>query len=214
MRGIEIIRNGCSIHTGDDLDLVQTSKVIGVPEVQSYLVEVPGRNGLLNLTKGLTGEVAYKNRTLKMEYVSLDKKETQLEVLDTMNSYHGDFIRIIDDDTPDYYYEGECTVSSEWNGVVLTITLEIDAYPFRRALVPTTASVALTSSDITFVMRNDGRPVKPVVIVETSAVIIHDGSRYTLSPGRYTGLTLQTGNNTITCSGSGTLTISFEEARI
>ena len=88
MRGITIIKDSNRIHTGDDLDLVQEVKEIDPPTIQSYFVEVPGRNGLLNLTKGLTGDVTYKNRSLKFQYLAIGKIEDLLYIADLFNRYH------------------------------------------------------------------------------------------------------------------------------
>ena len=121
MRGITIIKDSNRIHTGDDLDLVQEVKEIDPPTIQSYFVEVPGRNGLLNLTKGLTGDVTYKNRSLKFQYLAIGKREDLLDIADLFNRYHGEIIKIIDDDTPDYYYEGEATVTTRWDNTLVHI---------------------------------------------------------------------------------------------
>ena len=98
MRGITIILNGESLHTGNDLDLVQEKKEIGKPTVQSYTVQVPGRNGLLNLTKALTGKVSYYNRTLSFQYFGSGSRAGLLELDAIMSRFHGETIRIIDDD--------------------------------------------------------------------------------------------------------------------
>ena len=66
MRGVLITVGEESFHTGNDLDLVQETKEISNPSVQTYTVQVPGRDGLLNLTKSLTGRVCYNNRKIEL----------------------------------------------------------------------------------------------------------------------------------------------------
>ena len=216
MRGITIIKDNIHLHTGDDLDLIQEVKELGNPTPQSYLVEVPGRNGLLNLTKGLTGNVCYKNRSLRFQYLGSGDKDILLDTVDLFNTYHGETIKIIDDDTPDWYYEGEATVSVKRNGVLVTITLDVDADPFRQRLELTNRVTDLTTDAKNIVINNYGVTVAPTVIVSNNAQITFKGTTYTLSAGTYTidNLELKPGSNILTVSGSGNLTIQYREAKI
>lgn len=216
MRGITIITDTDSIHTGDDLELVQEIKDIGAPEVQSYLVEVPGRNGLLNLTKGLTGAVTYKNRTLNFQYLGSGLREDLVEIESLFKSYHGEVIKVVDDDTPDYYYEGEATVGTKWSNNLLTITLEINANPFRENLDLTTISTLLATTTKEMKITNDGVRVLPTVKVDGTASIQVGNDIYTLDDGEYTikSFTLDHGTTVLKVTGSGVLTIKYREARI
>lgn len=216
MRGIEIIKDTFKIHTGDDLGLVQEVKEIGNPTPQSYLVEVPGRNGLVNLTKGLTGNVMYSNRSLKFQYLASGTYEEVEETIDFFNSLHGETFKVIDDDTPEYYYEGEATVTVAHTGILVTITLELNANPFRERLDLTNTTTTLTTADKILVVNNYGVVVQPTFIVDNTAKIVYKGNTYTLSAGTYeiSDVELKTGYNSFIVSGSGNLTIQFREAKI
>lgn len=216
MRGITIIKDSNRIHTGDDLDLIQEVKEIDPPTIQSYFVEVPGRNGLLNLTKGLTGDVTYKNRSLKFQYLAIGKREDLLDIADLFNRYHGEIIKIIDDDTPDYYYEGEASVTTSCDNTLLTISLEIDADPFRKNLEITTVSTTLNNDVKHIIINNQGVSVSPTIEVTKEVNIIINDNTYTLNAGKYTisKLELKTGSTVIQASGSGVLKIQYREARL
>lgn len=216
MRGITIITDTNTVHTGYDLDLVQEVRDIGAPEVQSYLVEVPGRNGLLNLTKGLTGSVTYKNRTLKFQYLGSGNREDLLEVETLFKSYHGEVIQVVDDDTPNYYYEGEASVNTKWSNNLLTITLEVNANPFMERLELTSISCLLATTTKDMTVTNEGVDVCPIVKVDGTASIQVGTDIYTLDDGEYTirSFLLKHGNNLLRVTGSGTLTIKYREARV
>lgn len=216
MRGITIIKDNIHLHTGDDLDLIQEVKELGNPTPQSYLVEVPGRNGLLNLTKGLTGNVCYKNRSLHFQYLGSGDKDILLDTVDLFNTYHGETIKIIDDDTPDWYYEGEATVGVKRNGVLVTITLDVDADPFRQRLELTNRVTDLTTDAKNIVINNYGVVITPTFIVSDSARIAFNDNTYTLSAGSYVieDIELKPGANSLKVSGSGTLTVQYREAKI
>lgn len=215
MRGIKIILNGNEIHTGNDLDLVQEKKDIGKPTVQSYTAQVPGRNGLLNLTKGLTGKVTYGNRTLSFQYFGTGTRAYLLSLDEAFSRYHGETIRIIDDDYPNYYYEGEASVGSVINGNYITITLTVNAQPFRFKNNKTSRSQNISGS-ATITLSNEGVEAIPTITVTAETKITFNGVSVTLSAGTYTinDFGLRQGNNVFTVSGSGKITIEYQEGAI
>lgn len=215
MRGITIIFNDNRIHTGDDLDLVQEKKNIDKPTIQSYTVQVPGRNGLLNLTKGLTGKVAYNNRLLSFQYFGTGDRERLLYLDDFMSQYHGETIRIIDDDHPDHYYEGEASVSTVFNRNYVTIVLTVDAQPFRLKNQPTVYSQTIYEETAIKIL-NESIPAIPVITVTSTMTVTLNGVSKSLAAGTHTisGFELQRGVNTFTVSGNGTITFKYQEGAI
>lgn len=215
MRGITIILNNERIHTGDDLDLVQEAKTIGEPDVQSFTAKVPGRNGLLNLTKGLTGKVTYYNRDLSFQYFGSGSMSELLQLEERFFKYHGQTIRIIDDDRPGHYYEGEATVSTQIHGTYITIELKVDAQPFRLKLNPTIYSKTLSGAS-TIVLANESIGVIPTITVTAATKISFNGVTVDLSAGSYEveSFELQAGNNTFNVSGTGTITFEYREGAI
>lgn len=216
MRGVTIILDGDEVHTGRDLDLVQEKKNISNPEIQSYLVEVPGRNGLLNLTKGLTGNTCYKNRSIELQYFGSGRRSELLNLQSMFNMYHGETVRIIDDDTPEYYYEGEATVNSVVNPNYITISLSINANPFMRAIHDNITTVELTEDEQEICIVNDGLPTTVRIVVEDNLKLMRGNQAYTLNKGTYelVDFELKRGANLITLSGSGEVSIIYKEERI
>lgn len=214
MRGILIIKDNLRVHTGDDLDVVQEVKDLDNPTPQTYTVEVPGRNGLLDLTKALTGNTSYKNRTLKFQYLA--SGDNLLNTIDIFNSLHGERITIIDDDSSDWYYEGIASVKVKRDGVLAKITLEINADPFRQRLELTNRGIELSTVTKELIINNDGVVVIPTVIVSDSAKIVVGTNTYNLSNGSYllANLELKPGANVLKVTGSGSLTVQYREARI
>lgn len=215
MRGISIILGEEIVHTGNDLDLVQEEKEIGKPEIQSHTVEIPGRNGLLNLTKALTGKVAYSNRDLKFKYFGSGSRAELLALDEAMSRYHGETIRVIDDDYPDYYYEGEASVSTEFKPNYILISLKVDAQPFRLKRNKTVVSKTL-SGETTLTLYNESIEAIPTITVTAETKIIFNGRSVTLGAGTYLAeaFFLHRGVNTLTVSGSGKITIEYQEGAI
>lgn len=215
MRGITIILGDETIHTGNDLDLVQEKKEIGKPTVQTYTAQVPGRNGLLNLTKGLTGKVTYFNRPLAFQYFGTGSRERLLELDEIVGRYHGETIQIIDDDYPGHFYEGEATVSTAFHGRYMTITLNVNAQPFRLKLAPTVISRDLSGS-ATITLQNESIEAVPTITVTAETTIIFNGASVRLSAGTYVSelLTLKRGANVFEVTGTGRITIQYQEGAI
>lgn len=216
MRGIKIILGDEEIHTGASLDLVQEEKRIGSPEVQTYKVAVPGRNGLLDLSANLTGSVCYNNRSLEFRYIGTGSRRRLLWLGDVMRRYHGRTIQIVDDDTPDEYYTGEASVEVETFGAYVSITLSVDAQPFRTSLATYIQTLILSAATQTIEIQNPGVDTVPTVSLTGSASFTVAGKTIRLSPGTYTdpGFRLSPGSNAIQVSGSGSLTFEYREAFI
>ena len=215
MRGIKIIFSEDEIHTGDDLDLVQEEKKIEKPDIQSHTVAVPGRNGLLNLTKGLTGKVVYSNRKLSFKYFGTGKRDRLLELDALFSRYHGQTIQIVDDDYPDHFYEGEASVSTEIFSNYITISLTVDAQPFRIKIFPTVVSRTISGS-VTLYLENESVEAIPTITVTADTSIVFEGVKLSLSAGTYTveSFELKRGVNVFTVSGTGTITVKYREGAI
>lgn len=59
-----------SKNTWSDWQLIPTSRPVAAPpEMNTHYVEIPGRNGVIDLSTFLTGEPTYKNRTGTWEFI-------------------------------------------------------------------------------------------------------------------------------------------------
>ena len=58
--------------TYTEYGLLLASKSISLPEVRTNMIDVPGRDGLLDASEVLTGEVTYKNRTIVLKLTGVD----------------------------------------------------------------------------------------------------------------------------------------------
>ena len=58
--------------TYTEYGLLLASKSIALPEVRTNMIDVPGRDGLLDASEVLTGEVTYKNRTITLKLTGVD----------------------------------------------------------------------------------------------------------------------------------------------
>lgn len=216
MRGVTITFNGTSVHTGNDLDLVQEEKTIGAPEVQTYKIDVPGRNGSVNLTKALTGKVCYNNREIRLVYCGTGSRSQLQDLRDAVNRYHGEVIRIIDDDTPNYYYEGEAIVETQLYPNRIAIEITVDANPFMFGNTDKYISVNLSTVPQNLTINNPGVEIIPTFKVFNTAKIVKGSYTGDFSAGTFAlpQLELSKGSNNYVVSGIGVLAINYKEAKI
>lgn len=123
-------------HCINDLRMYLTEAQIEAPEAQTTYIEIPGRNGLLDLSTALTGEVIYNDRTITMNFettVEFNGKTWSAFLSDLNTLFHGKETQIIFDDDPEYYYWGRCTVSNfalEGSKYSVTITAICEPYKY------------------------------------------------------------------------------------
>ena len=107
--------------------------VVSAPEPNTYMVEVPGRNGSLDLTESTIGTVTYQDRKIEFPFLCRKKRREWNKIYtDVMNAVHGRRCEITCSDDPDYIYEGRVTVD-EWDadGTMAFPTFRATVRPFK-----------------------------------------------------------------------------------
>lgn len=214
MRGVQF----GEFHTADDWGLILNSKDIKTPTRKIVKVSVDGRDGDINLSRALTGEMRYNNREASFTFlVTEGSYEEREELLDEIrNNIDGYELQIIDPDKPDYYLVGECGVSDVVNNKAYgSFKITADCEPYYYAKNETRRVVTLTATDTEINLTNKGRKtLSPTVIVEGEATIGYGATVETLGTGTYklTSLYMRKGVTTVTVRGSGSVTFVYREA--
>ena len=196
---------------------ITNADVISVPEANTVILEVPGRNGNLDLSEALTGDVTYGNRTIKLELASSVSLSSWYEkCLHIFNTYHGKTVTVTFDDDPDHYYTGRASVSDPQrvrNGgsFVFTVNAEPFRYDVNETMVFLTASSGATS--VTGTITNSGRmPVCPTITTTKACQMVTGGIMYSLLQGTQTipAFILPQGNTSVKIQVSGGVTVTFK----
>lgn len=106
------------------------------PEPKTYTVDIPGGNGVIDLTEALTGDVAYKNRKQEFTFAVIDVKNFEKVKTEVSNFLHGrafDYTMSMD---PGYTYHGRFSVDSYSheayaNGLLGRFKIKVDANPYK-----------------------------------------------------------------------------------
>ena len=217
LRGISL--NG--VHTGNDWGLTMSVCKVDPPAVKTYYVAIEGRDGDLDFTEALTGEIHYENRNGTFEFILTDGTHAERETLinTIYAAVHGRQIRLILPDYPDYYMIGRFSVTDDTNTAAYgTISLSAVLEPWKYKATETVVEENVTNIETTMELVNNGRrTLLPVFKIEGDVVIKHGTASFSLSAGEYTipELTLKTGTTTLRVSSTsltGKITATYREA--
>lgn len=130
-------------HTWEDWGLVPSSRPsVVLPSVKTNTIEIPGMNGVLDLSDIPFGTVTYGNRSGSWKFnIAHDKNGlTWSETFSLISSYlHGKKKQCILTDDRSYYYEGRFTVDAFNSGKNFSdITIKYDLKPFKYMIWTTT----------------------------------------------------------------------------
>lgn len=214
MRGIQFDE----YHSADDWGLILSAKEIKTPKAKIVKISVDGRDGDLDLSETLTGDISYGDRSASFEFVATEGTQADREELMStiVNYLHGRTRQIITPDDLEHYLVGRCEVASIANDRAMgTIKVEATCDPYRYSLEEVNRTISLSATPGNYNLTNVGRKtVTPSIVVNGNANLKYDNTSVTLATGRYSlpGLRLKTGSTVVTLSGSGSITFSYREA--
>lgn len=191
-------------------------------EQRTQFVEVPGRDGELDLSTALTdGAPRYGNRTLTATFERSDGTRLEREAaINTMVNWLDGWrvdIRLPDDEL--HYITGRVHVAKNYNDpahAAITVTAVCD--PWRYNNYETVLSMTAGTSPVEARLTNEGRrTVVPTLAItgEGASVLLAYGAySWTLGAGVYQlpDLIVPQGGITITYSGTGALSFTYREA--
>lgn len=203
-------------HSYRDFSLILGEKELVAPKVKTVKIEIEGADSALDLTE-FFGEPNYDDVTHKFQFSTIVPQSDFLTLFSTIkNAIHGQKLRIILDDDPEFYYYGRCIVSSftSTKGIG-TVSIEADCEPWKYKAAQTVITQAVSGMD-RIVLTNLRKRVVPEVTITTdgSLRLVFGDSIWDLGSGSYTlpELELSAGENTVSVTGTGTVTFAYQEA--
>lgn len=135
-------------NTWDDWHLVaKTRPFFNPPKLKTRYLDVPGASGSVDVSQVLTGYPLYSNREGSIEFMILNLEDIELdnydykhkiwidEYSDIMNYLHSKNLKAVLEDEPEYYYEGQFSVTGYKPGdsasnprATITISYVLDPY--------------------------------------------------------------------------------------
>lgn len=206
-------------HTWHDWRLTLTAKDVTPAEPKTNYVELDGANGSLDLTEALTGEVAYRDRTVVASFwTSEGTFAERLQVLRKITTaLHGRKVKIIEPDDPDHYFLGRVVIKAQAQSQVhLELSLEATCDPWRYSVNETERLVDVDGEVDAVIMNHGDKTICPTLVVGGDVSLTFNGVTTKLSAGSYriTDLRLPHGANVVGLSGSGSVAFVYREASL
>lgn len=206
------------LHSKRDFGLLLESKEIGSPTVKTEKIDIPGADGVLDMTDFFGGP-KYENVTHKFDFILSDRNSLLSVFTAVKNAIHGKKVRIILDDDPSFFYMGRCFVSSFTSSKGIgTISVECDCEPWKYKAAETVVTKTVSGS-ARITLNNSRRHVVPKVKITSSGSIrltYQTVNVWNLAAGEYTlpDLELVEGENIVDASGTGSVTFTWREAAL
>ena len=224
-------------HTSYDYGLyVTNTNPVAPPEVKTQHIEVPGRNGDIDITELLAGYTIYGNREITLQLGGKKLENVWPSFMSNfINELHGKKVKLIFDDNPDYYYIGRATVESDYTrgNRIASFTVTIDAEPYKYELLNTIEpwkwntfsfvnGVIRQYKDIsvsgskTFTITGSQMPVIPVFVASSSMTVTFEEETYQLDAGenKVYDIVVLNKQYQLTFTGTGTVSIIYRAGRL
>lgn len=192
------------------------------PEYKQNFMEIPGRDGPLDLSAALTGgEPKYGSRTLTAVFESSEgDRLTRKSRIDTMvNWLSGWRMNIELPDDPEHYITGRLHVQRLYNDMAhASVQVTAICDPWRYNKTETVVTLEAAAEAQTAVLVNSGRrtvaPLLEITGTDAEVLLAFGASSWALGPGTYQlpDLELKQGSAEITYSGTGSVKLTYREA--
>lgn len=218
---------------------LKTRPVISPPSPKTVYIDIPGSDSQIDLTESLTGDVKYKNRSIRCEFWVIAGREKWFDIYSEIMDYlHGKRMKIYFDEDIAYYYEGRLTVN-EWasdrsaSTIVIEGTAEPyklerfssledwqwDPFSFETGIIREYGNLRVDGS-LTFAIEGRRMSVIPSFLVASDdgkgLLVEFNGTTYPLPEGesRVLNIVLKEGMNTLKFTGDGNVSINYRGGRL
>lgn len=223
-------------NTWDDWHLIPSSRPsAALPEPNTNAVDIPFRDGALDISEAVTGYMTYKDRAGSWEfYIANDYHYWVALKREITNYLHGRKMCVVFEDDPGFYYEGRLSVDEfQSQQVNSTITIAYTLRPYKLSMVTTgekwlwdpfsfVDGVINSAVDQTVpcaIKLHGGRMRAGISVMTTNSgckVSLNGGTPVTLNQGvtRLPDMILEDGENTLVFTGSGYVTVTYREGSL
>jgi phage-related protein len=200
-----------------DYGLIVAPYAIPMPEPQTNFVEIPGRDGALDLSEAF-GTVRYADRIISLTLYARAPFDTLISAFAV--GVHGRRMNVIFDRDPTFYYDARVTLEDvERHAGYCELSLECRARPYKLEHFETTITILATGS-ATVTLSNTRMPVVPTITVSAEMTLAFTllGKDYTvnLSVGTHIipSLVLLEGDTAIEITGTGRITFTYRKGTL
>lgn len=174
------------IDTYKDLGLVMEVVKNDPPSPKFYTVDIPGGNGVINITKALTNDTVYNNREIQLRFTlaqeGVDFEKFKTELFNRLHGQEADFSLSFDEG---YTYHGWFSFDSQTkSGNLKQLDLTIDADPYKSK--GTKTECFNVSGGVVARLSSGRKQVRPTFEFSADTIVVYEGNRYVIPKGTHT----------------------------
>ena len=200
-----------------DYGLIVAPYAIPMPEPQMNFVEIPGRDGALDLSEAF-GTIRYADRIIPLTLYARAPFDTLISSFAA--DVHGRRMNVIFDRDPTYYYDARVTLEDVERHVgYCELSLECRAKPYKLEHFETAITVLPTGS-ATVTLTNTRMPVVPTITTSAGMALTFsiEEAVYTinLAAGAHVvpSLVLMEGETEIGINGTGSIMFTYRKGAL
>ena len=200
-----------------DYGLTVAPYAIPMPEPQTNFVEIPGRDGALDLSEAF-GTVRYSDRVIELTLYARAPFDALISAFAA--DVHGRRMHVIFDRDPTFNYDARITIEDvERHWGYCELSLECRVKPYKLEQFETVITV-LPTGTATVTLTNTRMPVVPTITVSAEMTLAFSIGRkdytVTLPAGTHTipGLVLFEGDIEIGITGTGSITFTYRKGAL
>lgn len=216
-------------HSWRDYGLILTSTLTPSPEIKKHEVDIPGADGMLDLSEVLGG-IRYAQRTLTLTFAfTAGYWRRYSKNSEVANALHGRRMKVVLDDDPNYYYLGRVNFDS-WVvdkslGILsFTVTAEPykyetlstmdewlwDTFSFEDGIIRNYRDMDIDGEQDIRIIGSHKRTV-PVIISDADMTVAFQGKEYRIAAGRNKiyGIAIGPGEYVLKFKGKGKVSIEY-----
>lgn len=208
---MDVIINNMNISEDFGINITDVRVSPAVP--LTVITKIPGRNGIIDQSKALSGYVHYDNRTLTITgYV----KETYAEYLKRysalVNAIDGDIVKIINREEENFQWEGRpATTYEHVDSIHSEVTIECDVFPYKRKTEDTIVTKTINGKE-EIICTNMAEVTVPTITLTAPMKVIFGEKTFSLNAGTHiVDIAFKAGNNKLIAEGDGEILIRYRE---
>lgn len=158
------------------------------PEPKTYTVDIPGGDGVIDLTEALTGDVAFERRSQEFAFGIVGPEDWERTKTEVSNFLHGRYLEYSLSWDPGYVYRGRFSIKEyTQHGLTGTrygqITIEVDADPYKSK--GTQAYRLNATGGRLYRLESGRRKVRPTIECEQPCFVTWEGEEIAVPAGTW-----------------------------
>ncbi len=185
-------------------------------------VEIPGANGVVDLTEANGKQITYQNFEMTLAFYEVDKSINTFLAKDSAlkTAFNGQTVKVVLPDDANSYYTGRCVIKSDkkdFDNSVYEFVIDCNPIRYQTELTEQTATASVNGTTVT--CENSFAPATPTInVLNATTSVKFNGTEMSLLQGDnvFPEIVFLQGDNQLIFYGIATdeITITWQEGAL